>query len=292
MVIVDYLGRMGNNLFQYVIGRIIAEELGLALSVEPIPGFPETFTTIEGTCIREPWQFYEGFKLPLESILNSPPVTGYALRGYFQRSEYYIPHRTKIRQWLKPSTEYYKKLPDRYLDGLSQALVVNVRRTDYTSNGWALPFSYYDTAIKQYQGQFSDLWIVTDDCHDPFFRRFRKYSPKFLCTDSVTQLTALTLAPRLIMSQSSFSWWGAFLGENTSVVAPKVSFGCWSGKAPFQDADLLQGLDFEHITCNEPYKPSKIEAFYNATQPILVRAVQKAWKMKKLFAPGRKEKQG
>jgi hypothetical protein len=290
VVEVNYLGRLGNNLFQYVIGRIIAEELGLTLSVAPIPGFPETFKTIEGTCIREPSQFYKGFKIPLETILNSPAVTGYVLRGYFQRSEYYIPHRLKIRRWLKPSIEHYEKIPDRYKDSLSQALVVNVRRTDYTSNGWALPFSYYDTAIKQYQGQFSDLWIVTDDCYDPFFRRFRKYSPNFLCADSVTQITALTLAPRLIMSQSSFSWWGAFLAENSSVIAPKVSFGCWSGKAPFQDADLLQGLDFEHITCNEPYKPSKIEAFYNATQPILNRVARKAQTLKRLFAPCQEEK--
>ena len=48
MVEVKYIGRLGNNLFQYCLGRIIAEGLGYKLKVDPIPGFPNTNKPVEG----------------------------------------------------------------------------------------------------------------------------------------------------------------------------------------------------------------------------------------------------
>ena len=42
MVKVRYKARLGNNLFQYCLGRILANELGFVLQADPIPGFPNT----------------------------------------------------------------------------------------------------------------------------------------------------------------------------------------------------------------------------------------------------------
>ena len=48
MVEVKYCGQIGNQLFQYCLGRIIAERLGFELFATAIPGFPGTFEKVLG----------------------------------------------------------------------------------------------------------------------------------------------------------------------------------------------------------------------------------------------------
>ncbi len=48
MVEVKYIGRLGNNLFQYCFARILAQGLGYKLKAEPIAGFPNTKKEVEG----------------------------------------------------------------------------------------------------------------------------------------------------------------------------------------------------------------------------------------------------
>lgn len=45
MIEVRYRNRLGNNLFQYALGRILAEEKGYALKAAPIAGFPQHAAT-------------------------------------------------------------------------------------------------------------------------------------------------------------------------------------------------------------------------------------------------------
>ena len=47
MVTVKYLGRLGNNLFQYALGRIIAESLDYPLQASAIDGFDGTFDIVK-----------------------------------------------------------------------------------------------------------------------------------------------------------------------------------------------------------------------------------------------------
>jgi len=48
MVEVVYLGNLGNNLFQYCFGRILAEKFGYQLKSDPIAGFPHTKEIVQG----------------------------------------------------------------------------------------------------------------------------------------------------------------------------------------------------------------------------------------------------
>ena len=54
MIDVRYSDRMGNRMFQYCLGRILAEEFGFALHAEALPGFPNTGKKIEGLMIHDP----------------------------------------------------------------------------------------------------------------------------------------------------------------------------------------------------------------------------------------------
>src|ERR1043165_4052305 len=85
-VSVSMAGRLGNNLFQYAIGRIIAEELGLALNCSQVPararrivagqsldvGPQATLTTMAG--------FFPNAPLQLPGRSAESPVESYEFR--------------------------------------------------------------------------------------------------------------------------------------------------------------------------------------------------------------------
>jgi len=57
---VRYKARLGNNLFQYCLGRILAEELAFELHAQAIPGFPNTAQRVNGSNCDGPEQILSG----------------------------------------------------------------------------------------------------------------------------------------------------------------------------------------------------------------------------------------
>jgi hypothetical protein len=257
MIEVKYLGRLANNLFQYSLGRILAEELGFSLSAEAIHGFPKTSEPIQGRRFSEPESIYAGQSLDLDAILNDKSPRHITLEGYFQRYEYYRPYRTRIRNWLEFS-------PDVHVIAPTTDLTINVRRTDYIfPYGWALPFSYYHEAIRRLLPEGGRLSIVTDDSNDPFFKRFREWDCEFFHGDPIEQLLFMAKSKRLVLSQSTFSWWPTFLSSlEQEVVCPAPNFGIWGDYESPTSSCLVEKDRFVCIPCNEPYVPLKEELSY------------------------------
>ncbi len=253
MVEVQYKARLGNNLFQYCLGRIIAEELGHSLTAPPIPGFPGTKQILTGHSVSEPIQKIGGNGISLEAILCDRTPRRIILDGWFQRSEYYVPYRDQIRSWL--AFDESIRVPDVAVD-----LVVHVRRTDYVTVGWALPFSYYERAICELLPQGGHIWIVTDDPADPFFVPFRRFNTRFFPGGALEQMLFMARAPRLIISQSTFSWWPAFLARDQQVACPMPDYGCWADGPDDTGVRLTTNLGFRRISCSERYEPTEIEA--------------------------------
>jgi hypothetical protein len=269
MVEVRYKARLGNNLFQYSLGRIIAEELGFALQADPIPGFPNTAQAVTGAAHEGSEQILSGQRIDLANVLADKSPRRVILDGWFQCHELYRPYRGRIREWLAidPSVQ----APD-----VEPGIVVNVRRTDYIQLGWALPFSYYEQAIERLlPSSGGSLWIVTDDPADPFFWQFRRWKPKFFNGNPLEQILFMTRAPRLVMSQSTFSWWPAFLAERQDVACPLPSFGCWAVGSTEYDIDLIDRNRFECIECAKPYEASSAEALYQRWRVFKRRVISK-----------------
>ena len=266
MVEVRYKARLGNNLFQYCLGRILAEELGFALQADPIPGFPNTTQHVAGAVHNGPEQTLTGQRIPLGEILADRSPRRIILDGWFQRYEYYRPHRAKIREWLAFD-------PAILVPDVKPGLVVNVRRTDYIQLGWALPFSYYEQAIDRMLPEGCAVWIVTDDSADPFFRNFQRWKPKFFHGNAMEQLLFMTRSPRLVMSQSTFSWWPTFLGDKLEVACPLPSFGAWSPQGEASEANLIERDRFLCIECREPYQPTLADRWHQKRRALWRRVV-------------------
>lgn len=232
MIRVYWNGRLGNQLFEYALGRILAEELGYCLVSEPIPGFVRTYDNIYGKFIQN-YIVLEGQKLDLESIRANKDKTGYIVNGWFQRYEYYKPHKEKIKQWFVTDINYPKNKND---------LIIHIRRTQpgpidhkipHVVNGVThmigpdlLSVEWYKKVIDQIS--FNQLYICTDIPNDPFFDHFKEYRPIILSRNTLEDFSLIKSFNKIIMSQSTFSWWAAFLSDAEEIYMPRPNYGIWA----------------------------------------------------------------
>ena len=266
MIEVRYKARLGNNLFQYSLGRILAEELGFALEAAPIPGFPGTSEKISGKRYEAPEEVLTAYRIDFDRLRADPTARKIVLDGWFQRYEYYRPFRRRIQSWLQPDASP-ATMP------AENDLVVNVRRTDYVTLGWALPFSFYDEAIQRAAAKIGHVWIVTDAPKDPFFNRFKAWRPRFFSGSALEQLAFMIRARRLVLSQSTFCWWAAFLGNQEEVYAPLPRSGIWAESSDGNSANLIEKDRFVCIDCRENYEPNRPELFHQKSRRFQTRLV-------------------
>jgi hypothetical protein len=266
MIEVRYKARLGNNLFQYCLGRILAEELGFALDAQPIDGFPGTRERISGNRYEAPEEVLTEYRIDLDRLRTDTTARKIILDGWFQRYEYYRPFRGRIQNWLR--TDAYPATAPADDD-----VVVNVRRTDYVTLGWALPFSFYEEAIQRAGTKAGRIWIITDAPKDPFFKRFKAWRPRFFSGPPLEQLAFMAQARRLVLSPSTFCWWAAFLGNPEEVYAPLPRAGIWAENPNGDGANLIEKDRFVCIDCFENYQPNRPELFHQKTRRFQTRLI-------------------
>lgn len=260
MIEVNLKWGLGNKMFQYAFGRILAEQKGYSLRCDGIPEFPNTSDKIRGEIYHAPEERLISGYFYLDQYIANPAKRKILIDGHFQNFRYFKPYRDRIKKWFartSTSIDY------------EDATVIHVRRGDYVSMGWALPFSYYRKAIEITWDGASPLYIATDDREDPFFRNFEEYAPKYVDMGPVDTILAMSQAKSVVMSRSSFSWWAAFLGDHETVVCPDPSEGFWSEEQrALQSVDLVDEEDFLCLPCEGVYAPSSEEKRYLLLQNL------------------------
>ena len=279
MVEVKYVERLGNNLFQYCFGRILAEKLGFKLKADPIPGFPNTRIEIKGHDYSSyPAQILLGDepektkrqKIDLSAILRDRTERKIVVDGYFQRYEYYKAYKEVIRNdWLLIDRPQEKQIG-------SDDIVVYIRRSDYIRLGYALPFSYYEKALKMAK-EFDNIYVCTDDVNDPFISLFNKYKPIIYHTanDPLKDFRLMISFNKIIQSASSFSWWASFLSKAKEIYTPMPLFGHWSAAYPGVDLRVDDEDRYIYLRCNERYKKSITERVIEAKKRPLSENLEK-----------------
>jgi len=269
---VHYNGRLGNKLFQYTMGRLLAEDLGYELRADAINGFPATTDTIKGLVVDTSMDLLLGQTLDLEKIHKNK--IGYVLNGWFQRYEYYAPHKQRIRSWF--NKDKGPNLPD-------STVVVHLRRTQLSvedtktvynvgkdriffhpddnityndrvikhlerlkydggatlmANSDILPFEWYENILNGLS--FSRLIICTDCPDDPYLEYFDKYNPEIIHSSVENDFCILRNAPILLSSISTMGWWAGFLSDGR-VYLPQPNYGCWGH--PKEEMDIALTIE-------------------------------------------------
>lgn len=244
MIKVVYDGNLGNNLFQYAFARLLAEKHELSLEVAPIKGFPNTYEPIRGRIIisDEPC-ILRGQRPTIPDEVNLQIL----ITGYFQRIEYYLPHREKIRHWFKQDYQLYDAEPDQ------GDVVVGIRRGNDYIPAHGLPSSYYDHAIEI--ADAGKVYICTDSPNDRFVRTLAKrHGAKVRRPGAQDNLAFIRRFKKIVVSNSTFVWWGAFLSHASLVVMPHPSNGFWSHERISKDISLIDGFPNSVVLSCPPYK--------------------------------------
>ncbi|WP_338684468.1 alpha-1,2-fucosyltransferase [Haloferula helveola] len=269
------LGRTGNSLFQYALGRVLAKRhrvplvmdgswfnragwrnvsclKRLPLKVTLRRRFSVTSRALNRWTGKHPWEWDEVpvLKEPVgvsrfdQAFLDAP--SSCVLMGYFQSPKYFEGLETELREDLEMSdlewSDATRLLADRMSCGNSVA--VHVRRTDFVGRREfdVCGASYYRRAMNRLRAASEGLrfHLFSDDpawcagnlaggdveiAHIPGTG-----------SDPLHDLYLMSLARHHVISNSSYSWWGAWLGKKAGqqVLCPDRWFG-GDIEAPIED---------------------------------------------------------
>ena len=255
MIIVKSMAGLGNQLFQYACGRALALRLGVELRVwrapETSPAFadqpPRPFrlwdfaveaeqasdadlTQVRATVYENPFTF-------LPAVLDAPD--GIALEGFWQSEKYFADATPNLRRELDFTDPTRMAQARASVGALRQRtgapiVAVHVRRGDY--------------ALQRTQGLFHNLsarWFALAMSRFPVHVEFLVFSDDLAwCkvnlpqtrvhysqgTDDLADLAQMRACDAYIISNSTFSWWGAWLSDTPSpvVIAPDADH--WFGE--------------------------------------------------------------
>jgi len=251
------MGGCANQIFQYATGLALARRLGVDLKLDvswyetATPDQPRRYSlglfkgvdarvvhSLLGQIIRE-----EGF--PYQPALFENARRKCSLVGYWQCEKYFFELRDELRERLLPG----EPLPARslateraILDAGERSVFVTVRRTDYLGNPYhvVLPMDYYREAAALIAAKVPDpvFFVFSDDpewCEANFKLSYRttiagnfdRTAGQHLGREDA-ELYLMRVCSHAIMANSSYSWWGAWLGADIKggmVIAPKSWFG-------------------------------------------------------------------
>jgi hypothetical protein len=262
---IGYMGRLGNQMFQFASTVGISKDLGFEARF-PIencfhempagPFDPRLGSNEMVNCdLLECFEIDQYYFIPRRhlSYTNTYREIDFKynqetrslhdflnLEGYFQTEKYFLKHKDHILsqfRFKKSILEHAKSFVDsNKKDGIRLASI-HVRRGDYVMYPDHHPVcsaDYYKESIADLETKHPGiLFIVFSD--DVDWCRLNFAESKFVICDlknPYIEMCAMSLCDDHIIANSSFSWWGAWLNpkDDKTVIAPSRWFGSMLAK--------------------------------------------------------------
>lgn len=234
MISCNLQGGLGNQMFQ------IAAATSLALSNDdtysfnfhqcntPNQGNPSVKyinNIFKDIPIHDNYHFEKNYNEPKFSFTEIPYQKNLLLNGYFQSEKYFKNNSDKIKKLFFLNIDDIKNISIKY--DVTNLTCVHVRRGDYLKHKdfhFTCDIDYYQKSIQSIN---DTKFIFVSDDMDWVKLNFK--SDNFLYSDlndEILDFTLITMCKNVIISNSSFSWWGAYLNKNQGkIIAPKRWFG-------------------------------------------------------------------
>lgn len=158
------------------------------------------------------------------------PTGDWDLRGSFQSERFFAEAELQVRHYFTPAVSITTYLREKYGQLLTgETCSLHVRRGDYVRQSAAFPpqpLAYYQHAIRQFPATTRFL-VFSDDlawCR----RQFAGDQFTFIEGEKdIIDLFLMSQCHHHILSNSSFSWWGAWLNSSSTktVYCPPYWFG-------------------------------------------------------------------
>jgi hypothetical protein len=216
-------GHLGNQLFQ------IASTMGIAIKNNQEFCYPRwsynasfikslpLLQNLEWIALKEKQFHYDTVELDAEN---------YDLEGWFQSEKYF--DINAVKSYFQFESSLLANLKIKYKDAFAKkTILISIRRGDFVDHPdyFQLPIQYYIQALISNFPDWnnSSLIILSDDIE------YCKYHFSFLENaffanqlSAIEQLALSSICDDFIISNSTFSWWCAWLGEkeNSKVIRP------------------------------------------------------------------------
>lgn len=263
---VRLMSGLGNQLFQYAAGRRVADRthtklrfdvsffasepnreyaLGdFRIRAELVDGEPKTQAFMDDVDTERDFaeQRYgatfvrEGLGIPNDVLLETAPRESY-LAGYWIGESNFAPHASAaIRRELRPRKTDAIEAGATLIAAAPQSVAVHVRRGDMVTDPdtarrfGSMPARYYERAARYIDERRPgcEFFVFSDDpewCEQTLDLPgpMRVMSGK---TEPFEDLALISRCDHVVVPNSSFSWWGAWLGEtrDSLIVVPERSY--------------------------------------------------------------------
>lgn len=154
------------------------------------------------------------------------------ISGYFQSEKYFEHCKEDIKKMLTFREDVKRRLMEKYSHVFNKPVIgIHIRRGDYIGNPnyYNLPINYYLHALEENFPDWESMYnifVFSDDVH---------YCKAYLDSDGfffsegqneIEDLCLLSQCTHFVLSNSSYSWWGAWLAEkeNTIIIHPAHMF--------------------------------------------------------------------
>jgi len=181
----------------------------------------------------QPKESYFIHTFPFEFKKPNIDLKNFWIDGYFQSEKYFINNRNKILQKFKASSDLENTIKTKYKNLLNHKLTsVHVRRGDYvrlSNYHTVLPVHYYNECIQKLDSTTELFLIFSDDIN--WCKQNFKHDRCIFVKDEkdYIELYLMSYCQNNIISNSSFSWWGAWLNENKDKKVLAPSSEMWFG---------------------------------------------------------------
>jgi hypothetical protein len=258
MIIVKIMAGMGNQLFQYACGRALALRLGTELKIWREPDSSGSENSVSAQPLR-PFRLFD-FSIQAEyatsdalskmqyKVLENPFTyfpqvltlpDNIMLEGFWQSERYFSDFTNDIRQELDFLDPNYMRQARGKInlirkDRNAEVVAVHVRRGDYVSEKTKgifhnLSTAWFENAMSRWSTHALFMFFSDDMawCQETFQGDHILYSPG---SNDLEDLALMRACDGYIISNSSFSWWGAWMSDKTEpkVVGPSPNF--WFGE--------------------------------------------------------------
>lgn len=264
MIIVKLQGGLGNQMFQYALGRTLSlrHKATLKFDCSYLKSANQSgrFLEIDGFQIKleeatkNEIARYRGILAKISDKLKKENRKKYILEksrffdpsilerndgyfdGHWNSERYFKEYENPIRRDFQLKNPLGPKALETQWEiaKSKKAVSVHIRRGDYVSiqkiaavHG-ALPLFYYETACDKILEKFPDahFFVSSDDIGWAKENFPKKYLAIFVSSPEIAnyeELILMSLCKHNIIANSTFSWWGAWLNQNSEkiVIAPK-----------------------------------------------------------------------
>ena len=239
MIINNFLGGLGNQLFQISAGYAHARRINSKFAINYAlnhAGFGQGHHPV-----KYRYSVYENIpttEQDIQLIYNEKefkykpiaPLDNICLHGYFQSERYFEDYKEEIKSLFSFNFETKEKIK-KELSSIKKKVGVHLRLGDYLNKEYDGVFHKinYPVYLKKAMSLFGkdyEFIIFSDD-----FKSLKTLIDlnKFINlnnSNEVEDMFALSQCDSVIMSNSSFSWWGTWLGKPKSkIISPNRWFG-------------------------------------------------------------------